>query len=82
MKYKCVECGHIFEEGEQAVWYEDRGEFWGDPCSERLTGCPVCHESFEEAFECKGCGEWFLYDELDDGLCESCQEENNTYTED
>jgi hypothetical protein len=48
MIYKCVDCGHIFEEGEQAVWYEDRGEFWGVPCSERMTGCPICNGDYEE----------------------------------
>jgi predicted nucleic acid-binding Zn-ribbon protein len=46
--YKCADCGHIFEEGEQAIWYEDRGEFWGVPCRERMTGCPVCHGAYEE----------------------------------
>lgn len=48
MMYQCADCGHIFEEGEQAVWYEDRGEFWGVPCRERMTGCPVCHGAYEE----------------------------------
>ena len=73
--YKCVECGRVFEEGEEAVWYEDRGEFWGVPCSERETGCPRCHEPYEEASRCKGCGEWHLSDELDGGLCDDCREE-------
>lgn len=73
--YKCVECDHIFEEGEQAEWYEDRGEFWGTPCSERVSGCPKCRGSYEEVFECKRCGAWSFEDELDDGLCELCQDE-------
>ena len=72
--YKCVDCGHIFEEGDQAEWYEDRGEYCGIPCGELMTGCPKCHGYYEEATECKECGEWFLEDELHDGLCESCQE--------
>ena len=75
MMYKCADCGHVFEEGEQAIWCEDRGEFWGMPCTERLEGCPKCHGCFEEATECKECGELFLSDELYDGLCEDCQEE-------
>ena len=56
MMFKCVECGCIFEEGEKAVWYEDRGEFWGVPCSERLTGCPKCYGVYEEASMCECCG--------------------------
>ena len=48
MLYKCAECEHIFEEGEEAVWYEDRGEYWGRPCRERMKGCPMCHGVYEE----------------------------------
>ena len=73
--YKCIECENLFEEGEQAVWQEDRGEFWGAPCNEQMTGCPVCRGVYEEASECKECGRWFFQYELDDGLCESCQEQ-------
>lgn len=71
--YKCVDCGHIFEEC--AVWYEDRGEFWGASCSERMEGCPKCRGYFEEASECKECGKIEFDDELIDGLCRSCREE-------
>ena len=38
----CADCGLIFGEDELAEWYEDRGEFWGFPCTERMTGCPRC----------------------------------------
>ena len=74
MMFKCIECGYVFEEGEQAVWYEDRGEFWGVPCSERMTGCPKCRGDYEEATECENCGEWHDEYELEDGLCEKCRE--------
>lgn len=74
--YKCCECGAIFEEGEEAVWEEDRGECFGFPCSETMSGCPECQGGYEEVFECKECGEWFFEDELNEnGLCESCLEE-------
>ena len=73
--YKCIECGNLFEEGEQAVWYEDRGEFWGVPCSEKMTGCPKCHGEFDEATECEECGGWHFKEDLHDGLCENCLEE-------
>lgn len=74
MMFKCDDCGHIFEEGEQAVWEESRGEFWGVPCYEKVSGCPICHGDYDEASECKKCGEWHFSDELTDGLCEGCKE--------
>lgn len=75
--YKCVECANLFEEGEQAVWHEDRGEYWGVPCQERVTGCPVCKGDYDEVFMCENCGEWHFSDELTDGLCEACTEVKN-----
>ena len=75
MMYKCIECDCVFEESEIAVWHESRGEFWGSPCYERVTGCPNCHGSYKEAVECENCGEWHDEYELEDGLCEKCREE-------
>lgn len=54
--YKCMECGHLFEEGEQKTWKEDRGEYWGSPCYEEISGCPLCGEAYEVAVACKKCG--------------------------
>ena len=71
--YKCIECGAIFEEPK--TWEEYRGEYWGCPCSETMSGCPECRGDYEEAVECTRCGEWCFEDELDDGLCEVCQDE-------
>ena len=75
MMFKCVDCGHIFAEGEQDTWYEDRGEFWGVPCSERVSGCPTCRGDYEEVHRCKRCDEWHFDDELNDGYCELCEDE-------
>lgn len=72
--YRCIECGAIFEEGEEATWEEDRGEYWGVRCTERMSGCPYCKGGYEEVFECKECGEYFFEDEITDELCEGCQE--------
>ena len=71
--YKCVECEAVFEDPEK--WEEDRGEFWGVHCTETVCGCPKCRGGFEEASECKRCGEWFFADELDDGYCKCCYDE-------
>lgn len=66
--YKCLECGHLFEEGEQARWEESRGEFWGSPCSESMSGCPICKGYYEEAVKCKICGRW-----VEDEYCDDCK---------
>lgn len=63
--YKCYECGHIFEEGEQNY----SGDGWNEPI---LEVCPVCRGSFGEAKVCSRCGGRFLEDELTEGLCEDC----------
>lgn len=38
----CTECGAVFDESDLATWEESRGEFWGQPCYETLSGCPCC----------------------------------------
>lgn len=75
MAYKCLECGHIFEEGEQARWRESRGEYWGTPCYEEMSGCPLCKGSFEETVRCEICGAEHLDGELNGGVCDECIKE-------
>lgn len=70
--YKCLDCGHIFEEGEESKWSESRGEFWGEPCTEEMSGCPLCDGDYEEAFTCEICGSEYTEDELFGGVCENC----------
>lgn len=48
-KYICIDCGREFDDPE--VWEEDRGEFWGTPCTETVYGCPYCHGDYEEIKE-------------------------------
>lgn len=79
MMYKCCECGHLFEEGEQAVWYENQGECHGVTAMERFSGCPLCHDDYEEVHQCKECEEWHTEDELYEGWCEKCLRETITY---
>lgn len=63
--FKCIECGHIFEDGEQARWTETHGEVW--EC------CPICKGGYEEIEPCKICG---TYDhECQEEYCEDCKKD-------
>ena len=77
--YRCENCGHLFEEGEQAVWYENQGECHGVTAIERFSGCPLCHDDYEEVHQCNECGDWHTDDELYDGWCEKCLRETINY---
>ena len=72
--YKCLECGHIFEDSEQSTWQESRGEFWGQPVSETMSGCPRCHGDYEKTKSCVECGSEQLEDDLYGGMCKECLE--------
>ena len=75
--YKCTECGHLFEEGEQATWEETHG--LDSPPYEKWSGCPVCKGDYEEVYQCDSCGDWHTEDELYDGFCEKCLRETINY---
>ena len=79
MMYRCCDCGNLFEEGEQAVWYENQGECHGVTAMERFSGCPICHGDYEEVHQCKECGDWHSDDELYEGWCEKCLRETINY---
>ena len=64
MAYKCLECGNIFDEGEENKWIEPHGE--------EMTGCPVCGGAYQETVQCKLCGEEHLSVELFGGACQEC----------
>ena len=72
MAYKCLKCGHIFEEGEQAVWKESRGEFWGMPCHEVMSGCPICRSEYGKTNRCSICQSEQLEEDLHGGVCDDC----------
>jgi hypothetical protein len=69
--YKCTECGHIFEEGEQATFEESRGEHFGCPAYEQMSGCPICKEPYEEIEPCKICGSY--EHDADEEYCDQCK---------
>lgn len=71
---KCVECGHVFSEYELNTWEESRGEHFGIPCYEKISGCPICGGDYEDTVECDICGENHLANELTAGVCEDCIE--------
>ena len=79
MMYRCENCGHLFEEGEQAVWYENQGECHGVTAMERFSGCPLCHDDYNEVYQCNECGDWHYADELYSCWCEKCLRETINY---
>ena len=75
MAFKCLACGHIFEDGEQARW-EEHHPYGMGYAAEEFSGCPICKGDFEETKQCKICGGEFLEDELNGGcVCDECIEE-------
>ncbi len=74
MTYKCLECGHIFEDGEEGCYYEG-GEYWGTPYSLKISCCPLCKGDYDETTPCDICGSAHLEDELTSRVCEECMEE-------
>lgn len=68
--YKCLECGHIFDEGEEWRWVEPHGE--------HMAGCPVCGCAYDDAYRCDECGAYHLSDELYSSLCADCVAEMAT----
>lgn len=75
-KLICVECGHIFDEEDIATWKESRGEYWGEPCYEEVSGCPRCKGDYTKAIQCDCCNEWikgdYITTEDDRRYCEDC----------
>lgn len=76
---KCNYCGCVIEDDELGTHEEDRGEFWGSPCSETVCDDCSCGGGFDEAKRCIECQEWFTDDELIYGYCKECLEEEMTY---
>ena len=71
MTYKCLECGHIFEEGEEGHYFEN-GECWGAPYSRKIYCCPLCKGDYDVTTPCEICGSEHLEEDLNGGLCDEC----------
>lgn len=67
--YICVECGRIMED------YSS----WTEPHGENMCGCYRCGGEVEEAQECAICGEYHLEEDLINGICKTCYEEQFDY---
>lgn len=74
--FKCWDCEATFDEPKNTS--ELLGEYHGQPAYRTYACCPECGGSFTEADQCEICGEWFYPDEVDDGICEECLEEELT----
>lgn len=72
MSYICLNCGNVFEDGEQITFQENRGEYFGVPCSKKISGCPKCGGEYEESTPCDICGSEHLEEDLNGGLCDEC----------
>ena len=72
--YKCLECGHLFDCGEERSTREYRGECFGFPAYEDVISCPVCGGDFAETKQCKICGSEHLEEELSGCVCQECIE--------
>lgn len=70
MRYKCCDCGQIFDEEDAGTINESRGEFWGEPCYESMMCCPSCNSM--DIDECDKYDECYYTEDYDIGECESC----------
>lgn len=70
--FKCLDCGHLFEDGEEKLIKESLGEFWGQPTVRVVSVCPICEGDFEEVKPCEICGS---YESIESGesVCEKCK---------
>lgn len=69
--YKCFECGHLFENGEEVHITEEHGE--------KHTACPVCGGGYEETMQCPNCGAHHFDDDVYFGFCIDCLGAEATY---
>lgn len=71
--YKCVDCGHLFEDGEQKTYKENIGECHGSPSYVYFSVCPICDGEYEEINPCTVCGSY--EHSASRLLCEDCENE-------
>lgn len=67
--FKCLQCGHLFEDGEQLEWEDMHGLTSGN--GEHFSGCPLCKGDYQEIEPCKICGTY--QHEVENEYCEDCK---------
>lgn len=82
MMYKCLDCGHIFDEGEQLIHRDRHGFSDGHYDTHATCPMPGCGGDYKETLCCKVCEGEYLPDELYTGdICEDCLKQSiNTET--
>lgn len=68
----CLNCGEVFDENNIGNTTENRGYYGDEKCSAKISCCPICAGEYEEAAQCKICGEYHPKDDLTGGVCEEC----------
>ena len=69
--YKCLDCGHIFDEGEQINWEDGHG--FDTPPFEKWSTCPKCRRGlYEETVRCVVCCSEHLESEMNNNVCDEC----------
>ena len=66
--YRCRDCGHLFEEGEEYSYTETHG-FYG--AGETFSFCPVCRGSFFKVERCSVCDEYCMKE--GEEFCDDCK---------
>ena len=75
MAYKCLNCGHIFEEGEQTT-REEHHPYGMGYATEEFSCCPMCEGYYEKTEKCQIClGEFFKSELNGECVCDDCVNE-------
>lgn len=76
--FKCLNCGHLFDAGEQAVVHDNHGFRFGP--AEEYSACPVCGGTdLETTVRCRRCGGEYLPSEMHGSICDQCVEDYVNY---
>lgn len=76
MMYRCMDCGHLFEEGEEK-YHKEYYSAWGEDFSTEEKCCPVCGGTYEEMYLCPICNERYVPE--GEYVCEDCLKEHYTF---
>jgi hypothetical protein len=77
--YICTQCKNVFEDWELETVHENHGSCFGFPAVESFSVCPVCKGEYEEAVKCSICEEYHLEEDLTNGICDYCLDNEVDY---